>query len=311
MKGELTLTLKRIFIVGIVCIAVLSVALLFFMVEREEVRAAQIEHVVVIHLQGPIQESGGGFGAVHGITPRHVARQLDRAAADLSIRAVVLRVNSPGGTVAASQQIAAMIENFEKPIVVSMGDMATSGGYYISAPADGIVAHPGTITGSIGVIMTTFNLQGLHEKLGIEVEVIRSGEHKDMFQRDLTNEERQLLQDLSDEIHGQFIGVVVEGRGLDVGRVRELATGEIFVGSQALKYELVDRLGGIEEAIAFAAEIAGLEDPVRYEFPPPTLFEQFFEFSVNVPGIIEKIFIPSELILLERLKQGIHPEFRF
>jgi len=268
------------------------------------------DRVAVVYLYGTIGETVSGFYGT-GITPASVAGQLKRAAADPGIKGVVLRVNSPGGSIAASQEIAAMIRDFEKPVVVSMGDMAASGGYYISAPAKGIVAQPGTLTGSIGVITQVMNMEGLYEMIGIEVETIRSGRHKDMFGRTMTPEERDLIQGISDEAYEQFITAIAEGRGLDRAEVRELATGELFLGSQAVELGLVDRLGGIEEAILYLAEIAGLEDPVRYEFPQPTLFSQIFGFGLNIPGIIQKMLLPPEILILDRLQQGYPPEILY
>lgn len=230
--------------------------------------------VAVIPLMGNIQESGGLLAAA-GITPEQVLGLLERAKRDGSIKAIVLRINSPGGTVAASQEIGDMIKDFEKPIVVSMGDMAASGGYYISAHADMIIAQPGTLTGSIGVIWTHINLDGLYEKLGIEMETITSGEHKDMFIDRLTPERRDIIQRISDEAYDQFIHTVAEGRGLTISEVRELATGEIYIGTQALALGLVDRLGGQKDAIDAAAELAGIDEPIVVRLAPSP-FELFF-----------------------------------
>ncbi|NLY89167.1 MAG: signal peptide peptidase SppA [Firmicutes bacterium] len=301
---------RRIFAAVLIGVAILSVILLTVISDREGARLRALERVVVIHLQGVIEEAGGTWDFSGFITLRRVARQLERAAEDNSIKAVVLRINSPGGAVAASQQIAAVIRDFKKPVVVSMGDMAASGGYYISAPADGIVAHPGTMTGSIGVIFSILNMDGLYEKLGVELETIKSGRHKDMFSRKFTDEERRLLQRISDEAYDQFITEVAEGRNLEKEYVRELATGQLYLGSQALELGLVDRLGGIEEAIALAAEIAGLEKPVKYEFPPPSFFEQLTRFNAYIPALLEKISLPDELFLLEKIKQ-YGPQLRY
>jgi len=301
---------KRIFAAVLIGIAVLSIILLTVISGREGKHLSTLERVVIIYLQGPIEEAGGNWDFSGAITPRRVARQLERAAKDNSIKAVVLRINSPGGAVAASQQIAALVREFEKPVVVSMGDMAASGGYYISAPADGIVAHPGTMTGSIGVIFTVVNMDGLYEKLGVEIETIKSGRHKDMFARKLTDEERRLLQEISDGAYDQFITEVAEGRNLEKDYVRKLATGQLYLGTQALELGLVDRLGGIEEAIDLAAEIAGLENPVRYEFPPPSFFEQLTSFGAYIPVLLEKKFLPGELLLLEKARQYL-PQLRY
>lgn len=260
----------KILVIGLIIVSVLAVVALPFITEDKKSYSGE-DLVAVIYLNGTIQESQAGvFSGV--ISPHLVRSQLEKVAADTSIRGAVIRVESPGGSIAASQEIASLIRNFEKPIVISMGDTAASGGYYISAPAQGIVAQPGTMTGSIGVISTVMDIGGLYEKLGIEVEIIKSGKYKDMLNHNLTEEERAIMQEISDEAYDQFVREVAEGRGMDIKEVRSLATGQIYLGSQALELGLVDRLGGIEEAIEYLAELNGLEDPVRYEFPQPSLF---------------------------------------
>jgi protease-4 len=302
-----------IVVVALVAVLLLTGALILgfgFMALMGTDLVEEGDRVAVVYLYGAIGETVSGFYGT-GITPAHVAGQLKRAAADPGIKGVVLRINSPGGSIAASQEIAAMIRDFAKPVVVSMGDMAASGGYYISAPAKGIVAQPGTLTGSIGVITQVMNMEGLYDKIGIEVETIRSGRHKDMLGRTMTPEERDLIQRISDEAHEQFITDIAEDRGLDLEKVRELATGELFLGSQAAELGLVDRLGGIEEAILYLAEIAGIEDPVRYEFPQPTLFTQLFGFGLSIPEIIRKMLLPPEILILDRLREGYPPEILY
>lgn len=301
---------KRILAIVLIAVAILSVVLLTVISDQEGRRLNALERVVVIYLQGAIEETGGTWDISGIITPRKVARQLERAAENNSIKAVVLRVNSPGGAVAASQQIAGMVRDYKKPVVISMGDMAASGGYYISAPADGVVAHPGTMTGSIGVIFSTLNMEGLYEKIGVEMETIKSGRHKDMFSRKFTDEERRLLQAISDEAYDQFITEVAEGRELEKEYIRELATGQLYLGTQALELGLVDRLGGIEEAIELAAEIAGLKKPVKYEFPPPSFFEQLRAVNARIPALLEMRFLPGELLLLEKAQQ-YRPQLRY
>ncbi len=305
---------RRFFIIALIVVSVAAVVALPFIdgVDPRREERVDEDRIVVIRLSGPIQEGGGGgLFAVGGITPSQVYRQLERAEDDPDIEGVVLRVESPGGSIAASQSIASMVRDFGKPIVVSMADMAASGGYYISAPAQGIVAHPGTITGSIGVISSFMDMEELYEKLGIKVETIKSGEHKDMFNRELTDEERELMQDLSDEAYEQFINDVAEGRDMDPGEVRELATGEVFIGSHAKELGLVDKLGGIDEAIEFLAEKNELDNPVRYEFPPPTVFEQLFDYGYSVLITLERAFIDPEIVLLEKIKEGVPPDFRY
>ena len=305
---------SKVFVVTLIVVSVLAVILVPVLgssgTSNKMFRTAE-DRIVVIHLTGPIQESAGSLLYGGGISPRFVHNQLERVAADSSIRGVVLRIESPGGSIAASQEIAAMVRAFEKPIVVSMADMAASGGYYIAAPAQGIVAQPGTMTGSIGVISTLMNMDGLYEMLGIEVEIFKSGEHKDMFSRILTEEERQIMQDISDTAYEQFVAEVAEDRDMDIEAVRRLATGQIYLGIQAFELGLVDRLGGVEEAVDYLAELNGFENPVRYEFPQPSLFAQFIDYGYRVLTSLEKAFMGPELIMLEMLREGIQPQILY
>ena len=240
---------RRILAGVLIGIAVLSVMMPAIVSGREGARLSSLERVVVIHLQGTIEDVGGSWDLSGVITPRRVARQLERAVKDNSIKAVVLRINSPGGSVAASQKITTLIRDCEKPVVVSMGDMAASGGYYISAPADGIVAHPGTMTGSIGVILSVMKTEGLYEKLGVQVETIKSGQHKDMFARKYTDEERRLLQKISDE-HDQYYYRGGGRPGTGEGLCPETGHRPTHLGTQALELGLVDRqIGGIRRPL--------------------------------------------------------------
>jgi len=219
--------------------------------------------VAVIPLNGTIVgTSQGGLLTGGGITPSLVRNYLTKAKADASVKAVVLRIESPGGSAAASQEIANEIHRFKeetgKPVVVSMGDVAASGGYYISVYADKIVANPATLTGSIGVISEFIYIEGLLEKLGLEMEVVKAGEHKDMGIRPLTDEEQQIMQAITDDLYEQFVGAVAEGRNLTVGKVKTLATGQLYTGGQALDLGLIDELGDLDTAIELAAELGGV-----------------------------------------------------
>jgi len=305
---------RRIFIIALIVVSVVAVFALPFLSdarpEAMQFRAREENRIAVIKLQGTIQESMAGFLG-GGISPSVVRSQLERVAEDASIEGVVLRIESPGGSIAASQEISAIISEFEKPIVVSMADMAASGGYYISAPAQGIVAQAGTMTGSIGVISTTLDLEGLYEKLGIEVEVFKSGEHKDMLSREMTEEEREIMQGISDEAYNQFIEDVARYRDMDIDKVRELATGQLYLGSQAKELGLVDRLGGVDEAVEYLAELNDLAAPVRYELPPPSLFTQLFGYGYGVMDLLEKALLGPELIMLEKVREGFPPDIRY
>jgi protease-4 len=233
------------------------------------------DKVAVIPLSGTITAGSSFFSPT--ITPEVVREQLDRAEKDRAVKAVVLRVESPGGVVAPCQEILEEIEKVKqsKPIVVSMGEQVTSGGYYISCKADKIVALPGTLTGSIGVIAEIPNVQGLYEKLGIQMQIFKGGKYKDMYAglRELTPEEQEIMQEMVDVYYEQFVAVVAEGRGLSTEQVRNLATGQIYTGADAKELGLVDALGGLDTAIDLAAQLASVVSPAveYYQQPRPSL----------------------------------------
>lgn len=209
------------------------------------------EKVAVVKVEGPIIEA------------KTVVDELKRYIKDSSIKAIVLRVDSPGGGVVPSQEIYEQVKKAKasKKIVVSMGSVAASGGYYIAAPADRIIANPGTITGSIGVIMVVPNLKGLLDKVGIKTEVVKSGKHKDLASvfRGIGKEEREIIQGVMDDVHEQFIKAVAEGRNMPIEKTRAIADGRIFSGRQAIGIGLVDEVGDLEYTIKEAAKLAGIE----------------------------------------------------
>jgi len=196
--------------------------------------------------------------------PESVVDQLDRMQRDTSIRAVVLRLDSPGGGVAASQEIYESVKKLrdegKKPVIASMGGVAASGAYYVACAADSIVANAGTLTGSIGVIMTFPNTEDLFRKVGIRFETIKTGKYKDIgtMWRPMTDEERKLLQDVLSNVYDQFVDAIVEGRGLAREDILPYADGRIFSGDQALEYGFVDRLGDLDDSIRLAGEMAGI-----------------------------------------------------
>jgi protease-4 len=206
-----------------------------------------------------------------------IIEQLQRAEGSPSVKAIVLRVNSPGGGVVASDEIYHALLEIQKPVVVSMSEVAASGGYYISCGADEIVANPTTLTGSIGVIGTSPNLEGLLDKIGIQVTVIKSGDMKDALSpfREPTEEELEYYQTIIDEAYAQFVGIVAEGRDLPPDEVREIADGRVYTGLQALELGLVDELGNFPEAIDLAAELGGIDgEPQVIDYGgPPSLMD--------------------------------------
>jgi len=231
------------------------------------------DKVAVIPLSGSITTGGSSASSGSSITPGLVRSYLAKAESDKAVKAIVFRIESPGGEIEPCQEILLEIERAKvtKKIVVSMGGMAASGGYYISTPAHKIVALPTTMTGSIGVISSAVNVEELLEKLGIEIEIFKGGKYKDMYWglRELTAEEQEIMQEMVDEYYEQFIDVVVEGRGLSEDDVRELATGQLYSGSKAKELGLVDELGDLDTAIDLAMELAGMETAIVKYYRPP------------------------------------------
>ena len=225
------------------------------------------EKVALLKIEGPIVDSDKTIEELKGY------------ADDATVKAIVVRVNSPGGAVAPSQEIYEEIKKAAetKKVVASMGAVAASGGYYIAVSANKIVANPGTVTGSIGVIVEVPNIEGLMQKVGIKSDVIKSGRHKDiasMF-RTMTPEERALLQGVVDDIHDQFVNAVAVARKLPVEKVRRIADGRVFSGRQAKELGLVDELGDQRDAINLAAKLAGIsgEPKVITKKEKTSLFE--------------------------------------
>ena len=225
---------------------------------------------------------GLSFKAKIGVIPiegaitqsESVVSQLAEFGKDRSVKAIILRVNSPGGGVAPSQEIYREIQKTreKKKIIASMGNVAASGGYYVASAADKIVASPGTLTGSIGVLMEFVRLQELMEKVGVDVEVLKSGEFKDIGSphRKLTEQDKALLQTLLSDIQEQFVEAVARGRNLPPEKVREIADGRILSGSQGLELGLVDQLGNFRDAVDLAKSLAGIKGEAALVYPKKT-----------------------------------------
>lgn len=218
------------------------------------------EHITAIKLEGIISDASGA-SILRDITSSNaVLDELKKAIKDPTVKAIILRINSPGGTVAASQELYETIlkAKRKKPVVVTMGDIAASGGYYIASAADVIYANPGTLTGSIGVITSYLNFQEFLNKIGIKGVVIKSGEFKDIGNptRQLTEQERKILQSLLDDTYNQFIHDVAKGRKLPLDKIKKLARGLIYTGRQAKQAGLVDHLGDYNKALKHAQILA-------------------------------------------------------
>lgn len=208
----------------------------------------------VVRIEGMITESGD------------LTNWIDRLRKDSKIKGVVLRINSPGGLIAPAQEVHQAVLDLaqEKPVVASLSTVAASGGYYVACAAESIIANPGSLTGSIGVKAQIPNFKQLMQKLGVDQEIIVSGEMKDAGAptRAMTSKERQYFQSIVNELSEQFIQVVAQSRDLDLDQVRKLADGRAFTGTQALQENLVDSLGGMQTALRLVREKAGVTKPV-------------------------------------------------
>lgn len=232
------------------------------------------ERIALIRIEGPILDS------------RATVDELETYGDDPLVKAIVLRLDTPGGGVAPSQEIYNAVKRVrldkQKTVVASMGNVAASGGYYIAVASDRILANPGSLTGSIGVVMQLANLENLMNKIGVKNIVIKSGRYKDVGSpfRMMREEDRHLLQSVLDDAHRQFIEAVAAGRSLDAADVEALADGRIFTGQQAKDVLLVDALGDLTDAVKLAADMSGLQSPPVVETPRPYSFRDWIVGSV-------------------------------
>lgn len=239
--------------------------------------------VAIIEVKGVIEGS------------EDVVRQLNKYEDDSSVRALILRIDTPGGGVAASQEIYEGILKFKdsgKMVIASMGAIAASGGYYIACAADTIMANPGTLTGSIGVIFSFPTFEKLMKSVGIELEVFKAGDMKDVgnYSREATPEEREMLQAAIDDTYDQFIAVIAETREMEIERVREIADGSIYTGRQALELGLIDELGTYEDAISLAGMITDLGDDPRVVKERARERRFWWEYAQKLLGLGDKAF---------------------
>lgn len=241
--------------------------------------------VAIVPVQGEIAYSqssilGGGVA-----TPQSITDGIKQAEEDSSVSAIVLDVNSPGGSPVASEEIMNAVKNAKKPVVVWISDIGASGAYLVASPADKIVASPSSIVGSIGVILSLTDLSGLYQKIGVNQYAIKAGEYKDMgaSYRNLTPEEEQMLQEMVNQDYEYFIKQVAENRKLDLNYVRSIAEGKIYTGTQAKELKLVDETGDREKAIESAARLGGIKGD--YEVvtitPTETLADIIKGYSTN------------------------------
>ena len=270
---------------SVVATAMIVMVLLFVLGTRD----AEFEFgekVGIIEIKGIIADS------------KNVIHNIKRFREDNSVKAIVIRIDSPGGAVGPSQEIFREIRKTSKSkkVVASMGAIAASGGYYVAAGTDGIVANPGTITGSIGVIMGFTNYQQLLSKIGLVPVVIKSGKYKDIGSpvRKMKPAENKILKDFARKIHRQFIQDIVEGRTMDRAKVESLADGRIFTGEESKELGLVDRIGNFEDAVEWAGRLGGIKGKISTVYAQEKKFP-FLKYITNssAKALLNRITDPS------------------
>jgi protease IV len=257
------------------------------------------DKILLLDVSGVIMEGPRRpwFSLAGVVDPGRVKEELEKAAGDRRIKAVVLRINSPGGTVSASDLIHHEIAAFKKehnlPVVACFMGLAASGGYYVAQAADAIVAHPTGITGSIGVVAMKLNVKGLMEKVGLDSDVVKSGEWKDFWSpfRPATPEEKRMMQEIIDDFYERFLTVVAQGRGLSHAELKRLADGRIYTARQAKDLGLVDRVGYLDDALDLAKAKAGIDEArvVLYHRPGsyrPTIYSLAPELLAGGPQFL-------------------------
>jgi protease-4 len=255
-------------------------------------------NVGVVEMYGVITEESG----------RPVIRQIEQWADNSSIRAIVIHLDTPGGGVAISQEICDAVKRArdEKPVVAAMASVAASGGYYIACAADRVIANPGTITGSIGVIFQYHTFNELMDKVGIGTETVKSGELKDVgsYSKPMTKKEELMVRSVVMDSYEQFVAAIAEGRGMDPEEIYPLADGSIFTGAQAYNLGLVDTLGGLKEAVDLAAELAGIEGQAKmvkpYKKKRVSIFDLMGNLLKNVNIGVENQLSGPKLLYLYR-----------
>ncbi len=282
-KKKITLTKKLLFFV-LVLLAFVGVSTI---ATEWTIQQGTDNKVGIVDVIGVIQSS------------QNIIKQIKSFRDDKHIRGIILRIDSPGGAVGPSQEIYDEVLKTRKSgkiIYASMGTLAASGGYYIASAADQIFANPGTLTGSIGVIMAFSNAQGLLEKIGLKPEIIKAGKYKDIGSptRSMNQTEKNLLQDVVTDVHQQFIEAIANGRDISIAEVTKIADGRIFTGRQAYSLKLVDQLGGLQATISQLATKAGIIGTpyVIREKPNTGLLDWILKTEIS-PSIVGQLSSPS------------------
>jgi len=254
---------RRILIgLGVIAALLIFFLLVLFFIGRYVGRPGRFafgDKIAIVEIKGVITQSSG------------IIEEINQHQEDEGVKAIILRIDSPGGGVGPAQEIHREILKVKskKRVVTSMGSVAASGGYYIACASDLIIANPGTITGSIGVLMEFANIEELFKKIGIKGVVLKSGEHKDIGSpfREMTPAEKKIIQEVIDNVHQQFVQAVAKGRKMDQAKVMQIADGRILTGEQAKQIGLVDQIGNLQDAIDIVAKMVGIEGKPYILYP--------------------------------------------
>ncbi|MBI2109969.1 signal peptide peptidase SppA [Candidatus Woesearchaeota archaeon] len=281
-----------------ILIVLLAFALVSFTLSNLLIKAEVFDQIAIIQIKGPITSEQPSFPTSKTVLPENIISFLDSAEKDKGIKAVILEINSPGGTAVASKEIASRVKSFNKPVVAWIRDLGTSGAYWVASSADKIIADDLSITGSVGVTSSYLGFSGLFEKFGISYEQVAAGKYKELGSpyKKLEEQERELLMSKINKIHRIFLDEVAENRNLNAEQINKISTGEFFLGSESKSLGLIDYLGSKEVAINVTKQLANLTEAsiVTYE-TKQSLFERlafvFNSFSFKVGEGISHGFV--------------------
>lgn len=264
-------------------------------ISESTVSGSSENKIAVINIKGVVMSEPSSTNSV--VSARNIKKMIEKANQDSRVKAVIVDINSPGGGIVASDQIYQYFKKFSRPIIsVYSGEVAASGGLYVSMGTDKIISQPETLTGSIGVIAETYDISQLLNEYGIKVNTIKSGKYKDIgsLTREMSEEERQIMQQIIDQSYGQFIQIIADNRKIDLDQVREFADGRIFTGRRAKELGLVDELGDFDDAVSLAKKMADISEARIVEYQPPFSLGSLFSLLNAKFGKVDPLAILNQ-----------------
>lgn len=264
-------------------------------ISESTVSGSSENKIAVINIKGVIMSEPSGVDSV--VSARNIKKMIEKASQDNQVKAVIVDINSPGGGIVASDQIYQYFKQFSKPILsVYTGEVAASGGLYVSMGTDKIISQSETLTGSIGVIAETYDISELLNEYGIKVNTIKSGKYKDIgsLTREMSEEEKQMMQQIIDQSYNHFVQIVADNRKIDLDQVKEFADGRIFTGRRAKEFGLVDELGDFDDAVSLAKKMADISEARVVEYQPPFSFGSLFSLLSAKFGKVNPLAILNQ-----------------